>query len=224
MDRRGFLATTGAILPFLPGCIATSPGGSRRSEPTEHTSSSDSPDATSKEEQPSIADSQGPTRGESDVEIEVEEIEDDETVEYVEEDHAVRYVAGWRHTNHGDVEEGEPPEREPFYETTPFERWGRTQCLTAAGHAAAEHVNDELGTEEVGSGISNDVAGEDLAAYVSVRTVLDRDGEPVRETSVEFDALVAATPETVHVSYHLDDQEYRLGASVYARYDVLQEE
>lgn len=201
MERRGFLAATGTAL--LGGCSANSPGS---------------------DEQPRMSDAQGPTRGESDVEIEVREIEDDEDVEYIDEDHSVRYVAGWRHTNHEEVQEGEPPEREPFYDTTPFERWGETQCLTAAARAAAEHVNDELDTDEVSSGITSLVDGEDRAAIVTVQTILDRGGEPVHETSVEFDALVATTPATVGVTYRLDDQEYQVDAPVYARYDVLQQD
>lgn len=228
MKRRGFLTTTGALLPFLCGCLSSSPGRSGQSEPsespTENASSPHPSEDSSEEEHPTIMDAQGPTRGESDVEIEVEEIEDDEEVEYIEGEHAVRFVAGWRHTNHEEIREGEPPELEPFYETTPFDRWAVIQCTSAAARAAAEHVNDELGTDEVGSGISNSVEGEHLAAIVSVRAILDRDGEPVHETSVEFDALVAATPATVQVTYLLDDQEYQMNAPVYARYSVLQQE
>lgn len=225
MERRGFLLAMGTL---LCGCLTTSSGrfgqsGSLES-PAENSSSSDASGTDAEENPPSIRDGQGPTRGESEVDIEVQEIEDDANVEYIEGDHAVRYVARWRHTNHEEVQEGDPPEREPVYERTPFEDWAKIQCFTAAARVGAEHANDELGTDEVSGGITNSIEGEDIVAVVSVETILDRDGEPVSETSVEFDALVAATPATVHVTYHLDDQEYQLDAPVYARSHVLQQE
>jgi hypothetical protein len=122
---------------------------------------------------------QGPTRGESDVEIEVSEYEDDERVEYIEAENTVRYVAGWRHTNHEEVRNGEPPDREPVYGTTPFERWATTRCLTAAGRAAVEHISDELRTDEVSSGIAGDIDGKGRAAFVSVENC----SGPCRESS-----------------------------------------
>jgi len=108
-----------------------------------------------------MMETQGPTRGASDDNIEVPAVEDDENVTYIEESNVVRYVAGWRHTNQTEVNEGEPPERNPVLETTPFQRWGETQCLSAAAQAAAQHVNDELDTDEVSSGITSTVEGED---------------------------------------------------------------
>jgi hypothetical protein len=177
-----------------------------------------------------MPEARGPVRGESDAEVEIREVEDDENVEYVADD-AVRYVAAWRHVDQAEktertdeedreepngTEEDGPPEREPVFETTPFERWGETQCLSAAARAAAERANDELGTDEVGGGITATTEGEDRAAFVSVETVLGRDGEVVRESDVEFEELVAATPATVEATYVLGDREYELAAPVYA--------
>ncbi|MDQ2054412.1 hypothetical protein [Halobellus sp. H-GB7] len=228
MKRRSVLTTAGISWLFLSGCIARSPGSSRQSDSSEAptgtarlaTSSADTTD----EEPPPIMEGQGPARGESDVELEVEEVEDDEEVTYVEDEHAVRYVAAWRHTNHDEVDEGEPPEREPVYETTPFEQWAKTQCTSAAARTAAEHVNEQLDTDEVGGGITSAVEGKDLVAVVSVQTILDRDGDPVSETAVTFDALVAATPANVRVTYRLDAEEYQMTVPVYAQYRVLQQE
>lgn len=169
-----------------------------------------------------MMDAQGPTRGKSNIEIAVQEIEDDEGVEYIEGRHAVKYVAGWRHTNHEAVQEGAPPAREPFYETTPFEKCGETQCLSAAARVAAKHVNDDLDTEEVTGGITSLGEGEDRAAIVLIETTLNRNGELVHKPSVAFDALVTATPATVEVTYYLDDLEYQMDAPVYAQHDVCQ--
>lgn len=147
-------------------------------------------------------------------------MEDDPDVDYIEEDHAVRYIAGWRHTNQAELEEGEPPEREPYYETVPFERWAKTQCVSAAARAAVKHLNDELGTQGVSGGITSGVEGEDAGAFVSVSSLYDPSGEPIRVTSVEFDALVAATPETVGVTYILADEGYQVDVPVYAQHVV----
>lgn len=165
---------------------------------------------------------QGPVRGESTIDIEVEEVEDDENVEYIREEDSVRYVAGWLTMNEPDSHEGDPPERVPSYETTPFECWGETQCLEVAANAAADHVNTELDTDGVGGGITSTVEGEDRVAIVSVESVLDREGKIVEETDVEFGALVSATPVSVKVTYRLDGQEYELETSVYARSAVIQ--
>lgn len=134
----------------------------------------------------------------------------------------IRIWSGWRHTNHEAVQEDAPPEREPSYETTPFEKWGETQCLSAAARVAAKHVNDELDTEEVKGGITSLGEGEDRAAIVLIETTLNRNGELVHKPSVAFDALVTATPATVVVTYYLDDLEYQMDAPVYAQHDVCQ--
>lgn len=164
----------------------------------------------------------GPTRGESDVELVVQEIEDDEHVEYLEAEDAVRYVARWHHTNPEAVQEGAFPEREPRFETTPFDRWGESQCISAAARAAAKHVNDDLAIDEVDGGITSLGSGEDRAAFVLIETILNRDGELVHEPSVSFDTLVTATPATVEVTYHLGGLVYQMDAPVYAEHSVLQ--
>lgn len=227
MDRREFLLWSGAALslPLSGGCLAGRSGEFVRAGPSGNDEGGES----------SMPEARGPVRGESDVEIEVREVEDDENVEYVASDDAVRYVAAWRHVDREKTDgEGDrddqngtddgPPEREPVFETTPFERWGETQCLSAAARAAVDHVNDELDTDEVGGGVTSTVEGEDRAAFVSVETVLDRDGEVVRESDVEFEELVAATPATVEATYVLGDREYELAAPVYAEYTVLRYE
>jgi hypothetical protein len=200
--RRRFLRFTGVGTLGLAGCTVRSP-------------------TIAVNESTTMPDAHGPTRGENDVEIEVRTVEDDENVQYIEERDAVKYVAGWRHTNQTEMAEGDPPEREPIFETTPFERWGETQCLSTAAQTAAKHVNDELDTDEVSGGITSAVEGEDRTAIVSVETVLDRNGTVVHEPDVEFEALVAATPATVDATDALDEVEYELTVPVYARFSVL---
>ena len=228
MNRRALLSATGALLGSLCGCLA-GPGQRSRADsgnssgatpsPAPDTSS---PTATPTDGPASRPDGSGPTRGEADP-ITTEAVEASENVEYVQAEHAVRYVAAWRHTNQEAVADGAEPEREPVYETIPFEQWARTECVSAAATAAAGHAGDALGTDAVGSGITSTVEGRELAAVVSVETVLDRDGNRVHEAPVAFDALVAATPATVDVTYRFGEQAAQRSVPVYARHAVLQQ-
>lgn len=202
MNRRALLSAL--ALPLASGCLLADFGS----------------DAPGNDDAQPVSESRGPVRGEDDP-IETRAVEDEE-VEYRPDEDAVRYVARRRHTNHEEVEDGEPPEREPVYETVPWEEWAATQCRSAAGSAAAEHANAALGTDDVGGGITAGIEGRDVAAFVSIQTVLDWDGDVVHEPDVGFEALVGATPRTVHATYVLDGQEYVLDAPVYAEYSVMQ--
>ncbi len=234
MKRRRFLAGTAAAgsLPLVGGCVARSPGtasnGSSAGGPNEDGDEDGGESGTEPtngaDDAPSLSDSKGPVRGESDADVGAEVVEDDANVDYLPADDAVRYVTGWRHTNPEEVEAGEKPEREPTYDTTPFDQWSERQCISAAAAAAADHVSDELGIDGVGGGMTSTVSGADVAAYVSVETLLDRDGDVISAAPVEFDALVAATPASVTATYRLDGRERELDAPVYARYTVLQQE
>lgn len=197
MNRRHLLAAT--VLPLTAGCLLGNFG---------------------RDDTPSVPESRGPVRGRSEP-IETRTVESGDEVEYVDGEDAVRYVAARRHTNGEEIEDGEPPEREPVYETVPFEEWAETQGRSAAARAAAEHANAALDTDEVGGGITSTVESEDVAAYVSVGAVLDRSGDVVHRPEVAFEALVAATPRTVHATYVLEGHEYDVDAPVYARYEVL---
>jgi len=218
MKRRAALTAAATALPLVAGCLSDAPGVARESEPAATDSPASSTDRAGDES--TTPESRGPTRGESDVALETRVVESDENVEYLADEHAVRYVARWRNATRTDGE----PTREPEYETTPFEDWAEIQCVDAAARAAADHATDELDAGGVGAGISNAVDGEDLAAVISVETLLDRDGEVVREPSVEFDALVAATPASVAATYVIADQEYGMDAPVYARHSVLRQQ
>lgn len=229
MNRRTFLTSaSAAALPLLGGCVARAPGTSRDGSSADSANESEGGTAVGTEstvvtdDPPSVTDSKGPVRGQSDVDVETEAVEDDENVEYLPEEDAVRYVSAWRTTNLTELEE-EPPEREPVYDTVPFDRWGKTNCVTAAARAAADHAAAELGAEAIGSGVSFGIEGRDRAAFVSISTVLDREGDVVSEPSAEFDALVATTPATVHATYRLEDQEYALEAPIYVQHDVMRQ-
>lgn len=213
MKRRPLLAAAWTAAATVAGCLGSvgDPAGAPATDGG--TGTRDGPEP------------RGPARGGSDADLSVRKVEDDDEVTYLEDEGAVEYVAAWRHANHDAVENGsEAPTREPVHETTPFDEWAETQCHSAAARAAAEHANDELDTDAVGGGISAAVEGHDLAAVVSVSTVLDREGDVVSETDVDFEALVAATPATVTATYVLDGREHEQSVPVYARYRVLRQQ
>jgi hypothetical protein len=219
MKRRAALTATATALPLLAGCLSDAPGALRDAESasTDRPATSTGADGDGS----TTRASRGPTRGESDADVETRVVESDEDVEYLPDEHAVRYVAAWR--NVGTGEDGEPT-REPEYDTTPFEDWATIQCVEAAGRAAAEHAGSELGASAPGYGISNAVPGEALAAVVSIETVLDREGDVVREPAVGFEALVAATPASVDATYVIADATHTMAAPVYVRHSVVRQQ
>jgi hypothetical protein len=166
----------------------------------------------------------GPTRGESDVEFEIREVEANETVEHVEEEDAARFVSAHRIANPEEHGEGVPPEREPVFETVQFQRWAETRSLSAVADAAAVHVNDELGTDEVRGGIGRTVEEDGVVPVVAIGTEFDQNGAVVSEPTVDFDVLVATTPATADVTYRLDDREYELETPVYSEHEVVQQQ
>lgn len=217
MKRRAALTTTVTALSLLAGCLSDAPDARRESVATDRPAQSTGPGGDGS----TTPTSRGPTRGESDADVETRVVESDDDVEYLPDEHAVRYVARWR--NEGRGEDGEPT-REPEYETTPFEDWAEVECIEAAGRAAAEHAGAALGASDLGSAISSGVEGEALAAVVAVETELDRDGEVVREPAVGFDELVAATPASVDATYVIAEETHTMDAPVYVRHSVLRQE
>lgn len=151
------------------------------------------------------AELEGPARGESEARPAVTVVEDDEHVEYLEDRDEVRFVMAWRRVERSD---DEPPEQEPVFETTSWERWGAMQSRRAASKAAADHVAEALDLEWVGSGVRRIDDGS-----AAVVTLIDEEDGP----DVTFDELVAATPATVHVSYVLDEMEFEYDAPIFAR-------
>lgn len=217
-----------------PGDGAAS--GPNRTGPTNDRATQSDPAAESGDEQatdgdepaetPVDPDPEGPVRAENDA-TSTRTVEDDENVE-LSESGEVRYVAAWRHTNGEAVRNGEePPEREPVYETTDWERWAPIHARHAGATRAAAHAADELGLGDrdgISAGTSSDIVEDGTAAVVEISTTLDREGEVVSEPPVGFEELVAATPRTVAVTYVLEDREYETHVPIYVRYSVLHQQ
>lgn len=233
MKRRALLTTAGLALSTpLTGCLNTD-GATRPENTTTATQTPTEIETTTKSDHVqqgvecgSNTESRGPDRGQSDVELDVHDTEDDEDVEYLPDEHEVRFVFAYRspprEEREAAREQGETPEREPQYDTTPADRWGKQQCRSAAAKAAAAHVQDELDTEEVAGGVTSGITGDNEAVTVNTRTHLGRECNVVSDTDVEYKELVAATPRTVAASYELDEFEYQMDVPVFARHRVIQ--
>ena len=109
-----------------------------------------------------------------------------------------------------------------MYETVSFKQWARTQSVSAGAKAAAEHIKNELDIDGISSGLTNSIEGVDIAATVSVQTVVDQNGDPKGQASISFESLIKTTPSAVNVTYLIDDQEYEMDVPVYANYSVIQ--
>lgn len=232
MRRRALLTSAGLTLAIpLAGCLDAD--GGTRPEKTTGTATQtpaeiETPTRTDRPEQAaecgSIPESRGPDRGQSDVELDVHDTEDDEDVEYLPDEHKVRFVAAYRYSSREGAEDareqGETPEREPQYDTTPADRWGKQQCRSAAAKAAAAHVQAELDTEEIAGAVTSDITGDNEAVTVNTRTLVGQECNVVSETDVEYEELVPATPRTVAASYELDEFEYQMDVPVFARHNV----
>ena len=173
----------------------------------------------------------GPTRGESDAEVRTEVVEDDPDVEYLPDEDAVRYVAYWTSGEGDTPKRTDSAGRRAIYETVPFDEWAGTQLLHVTATAAATHVRGELDADTVGAGVGTGGGDrEETIAYVSVTTVLNREGEVAvgsggesMDPDIEFDALVAATPATVTARYRLDGESVERGVPMYAVHRVMQQ-
>ena len=168
-----------------------------------------------------VLDSKGPTRGKNRIDLKVEKQETDDQIQYFEQNNT-RYVAGWQRTGDEAVEDGGAPTREPVYETVPFKQWARTQSVSAGAKAAAEHIKNELDIDGISSGLANSIEGVDIAATVSVQTVVDQNGDQDGQATISFESLIKTTPSDVNVTYIIEDQEYKMDVPVYANYSVIQ--
>jgi hypothetical protein len=214
-SRRALLGSLAGCTIALAGCV--SDPGSRSTPDADGTPSPDpTPDSTATAAPADEAAGEGetserdpntsePVRGGAEP-ITVDRTVTDDDLEYLEDEHAVRYVAGWRHTNRTEIERGAPPEREPVYETTPFEDWARTECASVGADAVATRIEGSVeGDPRVGVGITRE--NEETAVIVNQTTTLNRDGEVVSEPSVPFERIVAATPRAVDATVRLAGQE-----------------
>jgi len=235
MRRRTLLTSAGLTLSTtLTGCLdadgATQPENNTSTwtqTPSEIETTTRRDQNEQRAECGNVPESRGPERGQSDIELDVHDVEDNDDVEYLPEEHEVRYVAAHRYPSKEEAEakreRGETLEPEPQYDTTPADRWGKQRCRSAAATAAAEHVQEELDAEGISGGVTSGLTDDNEGVTVNTRTTLDRKCDVVYDTDVEYEELVAVTPRTVSASYEMDGFDYEMDVPVFARHMVEQE-
>ncbi|SFK86800.1 hypothetical protein SAMN04487950_1529 [Halogranum rubrum] len=231
-SRRSFLHAVGvSLVGVVAGCTAPtdSPASSADVKSTT-TASSTRPGDTSTDTRTSTATEDCDTPPNTDMQrasgdsVSTNETVTDENVEYLPETDEVRYVAAWRHTNHEEVEEGEKPEREPVYETVPFEEWADVE----SANIAAKHVRDVVGETLPTEALSFGVTGENgrLVVLGYLEYLCDRRGTVISQPSEEvtLDAVADAAPATVDVSFTFEEAEATRSVPVYVRRATIHQE
>lgn len=160
-----------------------------------------------------------PDRGRADS-VAVETAVERDEVEYLSEDDAVRYVAARVHADHEAFVAGTNTEREPRYETSPFEQWASTECARVGAKRVLEVVRGRLerGRDEVRYGVTKE-DGE-KAIHVEYSTVVGRDGTVTSEPTVDHDELVAATPASITATISLDGRTHTETIPVWVQHSV----
>lgn len=207
MERREALLGMTAVAGWIAGCVESenesaaeqptgSSGSAGNTESEEDDPSSDSPDQDG-----SRPESKGPVRGESEVDLSVHVVEDDDDVEYLPEEESVRIVTA----RQGD----EAVE----YQTMEWTSWAPIQCGDAAAERVLGHVADRLDS-------SVSASAADGAVTVEIWTMVDRDGEVTQTPAVDFERLVSVTPQSVSATYEFAGRQESCDLPVYAEHSV----
>jgi hypothetical protein len=233
--RRRLLAATGSVAALLAGCVgrrtgpASAPDDAASATTTESvtTRESASPTESDETETPSTETTEratpDPTAGAGEP-ITVERTVTDDGLSYLNETDEVRYVAAYRHTNHDEVANGSKPEREPVYETTPFDEWARTECASVAAKAVHETLEERLGRSL--DGVSPGVAAhaDRLVVAVAHTVTRDRDGDVEHRPNVGFDRLVSVTPASVDATVTFEGHRHSGTVPVRVRHVAIRYE
>ncbi|AUV83207.1 hypothetical protein C2R22_17440 [Salinigranum rubrum] len=219
-SRRSLLHTVGVAVATLAGCLggtSVDPPAAATAESTPSTATTAKSDPTTTTRQPSGPTMPEPTRPRGEPISTREAYVDGEEYTYLPEENAVEYVSAYRHTNHEAVENGSAPEREPVYDTVPFERWGRVRCASVAASTVAETTADRLGHAELDASVGITSRGGVPTVTVARTITYDRQGNRVSATDVPFEDLVAAAPRWVETTVSLAGREYETTVPVWVR-------
>lgn len=177
LSRRRALQVGAAVAASLAGCVGSADLG------------------LGPEERPEIR--EVPAEGEP---VSVTATAESEDAEYLPEENAVRYVAAWRHANPDEVENGSPPEREPVYETVPFEQWMAVESTSVAAQRAVDAVSERLDAAPRGVSFGVTKRYDEPRVLASREVLYDVEGNVKARPNVAFERLVAVTPTRVRVT------------------------
>ncbi|WP_049920045.1 hypothetical protein [Halobiforma nitratireducens] len=209
----------GCCTVALAGCLRDDePEAGTGSESTDDTDDADdSPNDVSEPSYRTLEDERERGRAET---ISATKSEWDRWVEYQPDDDAVRYVASKGPSSDVDPDEydQEPPDRDLEFTTTPWDRWKHIRANDVAGKAAVEVVTEALDVDSVSRPIAVGREPANRRTVVRVETVVDGDGNIIDGEPIDIDELAAVTPESVDVTYKLDERTYETTRAVFAEY------
>lgn len=138
-------------------------------------------------------------------------------------DSEVKYVQSKGPSNAVDPEayedrDEESPKRDLTFTTTSWDRWKYMRANEIASKVAAAHVSEALGIDDISRPVGANREPSSRRPTVSVRTTIGEDGELVAGARVDPEKLVAATPDSVSVTYELDGQSFETTRPVMAEY------
>lgn len=179
LTRRRAVATAGALVAGLTGCVAADGG-----------------DAARAYDRTQNGDRRGPRQGRAEPMIlEDAVVVDDPDLELSPGNDTVRFPALM--SDDGVVE----------YGTMSFGRWSRIECAEAGLDPVWDRVHARLGDDAVGLGRGLRSTLPGLVVELSLTTVLDGDGNVRSEPTVSFERVLDVTPPSVRVTVSLDGQE-----------------
>lgn len=224
-SRRRTLQTLGSgFALILAGCTADSAStstASRTIEPTTETTTekaTDSPSPTPTSQAIDVEPA-GPKRASGEpIAIDrtvTDEDGYDDDFEYFPENESVRFVFA--------VSGSEPAE----FRTVPFDRWAETEAASFGERATRNTTADRTGVDAFTTGFGHvtEVEGVDrIVILVSVRFLLDREGNVIESPDVPLSMIVESAPETVTVDMTVEDRQYEKTFDVFCKRSVHQYE
>ncbi|OIB55460.1 hypothetical protein [Natrialba sp. SSL1] len=229
-DRRTLLATAAVSVPTTTvGCLdAMIESASEHDEPGSDDGSADVAEST--EPMPTATVVERHTERGTAESLSAERTEWDPWVEYLPADtdetaadSEVKYVQSKGPSSAVDPEayedrDEEPPKRDLTFTTTSWNRWKYIRANEIASKAASAHVSEALGIDDISRPVGVNREPSNRRPTVSARTVIGEDGELVAGTRLDPEKLVAATPDSVSVTYELDGQSFETTRPVVAEY------
>lgn len=104
----------------------------------------------------------------------------------------VPHLKAYKHTNHEEIKQGKPPEREEEYVSIPRDQWVRYRTAQSARKRISKRVNDY---ENISVGITSESKTSDkLEIGVTYETHLSKDGKKRRQPNISSKELHSKLP------------------------------
>lgn len=137
-------------------------------------------------------------------------------------DDRIRVVAGYKHTNHSELDNGVPPKRTPIYRILPREDWIDIE----ASYNAASRVSKRFSDDSLSFGIENDPESHtNLVVTANWNVTKSSDGEIRTKPDISFEEFKDQVPATEDgIAKRQDISDGRVGIPVRAKKNVRREQ